>query len=123
MPDTAQQTTWYAYQKAWSDVSSAERRELLSRSVSEEYVYTNPSAECHGHDALQNYIETFRRSMPGASFKNRRYNEHHAQSHAEWTLYNAQGQKVQPGNSLALFGEDGRMMRVTGFFTVPAEAA
>lgn len=122
MPDTAQQTTWYTYQKAWSDVSSAERRELLGQSTSEDCVYTDPMTECRGQDALQSYIEQFLQTMPGATFKNRRFFEHHAQSHAEWTLYDAQGQEVQPGNSYARFGEDGRLTHIAGFFEVAPKA-
>ena len=118
MPDSAQQTTWYTYQKAWSDVSSDERRELLARSVSEDGVYTDPRSFCQGLNALVSYIEQFRQRMPGASFKNHRFVEHHAQSHAEWTLYDAQGQEVQPGNSYARYGEDGRITHVSGFFAV-----
>ena len=122
MLDSTQETTWYTYQKAWSDVSSAERRELLTRSVSEDGIYTDPQSECRGYDALQTHIEQFRESMPGASFKNHRYLEHHAQSHAEWILYDAQGQELQPGNSYALYGEDGRITRVAGFFAVAPES-
>ncbi|MBE7209851.1 MAG: nuclear transport factor 2 family protein [Gluconacetobacter diazotrophicus] len=122
MPDSAQQTIWHTYQKAWSDVSPDTRRELLARSVSEDGVYTDPLAVCRGHDALQSYIEAFRQSMPGAAFKNHRFTAHHEQSHAEWTLYDAQGREVQPGNSYARFGEDGRLTQVTGFFAVPEGA-
>ena len=123
MPDTAQQTTWSTYQKAWSDVSPAARRELLAHSTSEDGFYTDPLAVCQGHDALQSYIEAFRQSMPGASFKNHRFSAHHAQSHAEWSLYDAQGQEVQPGSSYARFGEDGRLTHVTGFFAAAPEGA
>lgn len=118
MSDSTLQTTWHTYQKAWSDVSPAERRELLARSVAENGIYTDPRSSCQGYDALQNHIEQFRQSMPGASFKNHRFVEHHAQSHAEWTLYDAQGQEVQPGNSYARYGEDGRITHVAGFFAV-----
>ena len=123
MDATAHQTTWSTYQQAWSDVPPATRRELLARSVSEGGVYTDPLAVCQGHDALQAYIEAFRQSMPGASFKNHRFTAHHDQSHAEWSLYDAQGQEVQPGHSYARFGADGRLTHVTGFFAAPAEAA
>ncbi len=116
MPESPQETTWYTYQKAWSDVSSAERRELLARSVSENGVYTDPLSSCQGYDALVNYIEQFRASMPGALFKNHRFVEHHAQSHAEWTLYDAQGKEFQSGNSYARYGQGGRITHVTGFF-------
>ena len=118
MPASTQETTWYTYQKAWSDVSPAERRELLARSLSEGCVYMDPRSLCQGYDVLTSHIEQFRASMPGASFKNHRFVEHHAQSHAEWTLYDAQGQEIQSGNSYARYGQDGRITHVAGFFTV-----
>jgi hypothetical protein len=109
-------STWYTYQKAWSDVSSAERQGLLVDSVTDGCVYTDPSTQCNGRAELMAFIEQFRQSMPGTSFKNNTFTHHHAQSLATWVLQDAQGNELQPGMSYARFGEDGRLTLVTGFF-------
>ncbi len=115
-------STWATYQAAWEDIGSSERQDLLYRSVSDHCIYSDPMVECHGREELIAYIEEFRKSMPGGSFKNHEFINHHSQSHAEWKLYDATGKEVQPGSSWAEFGQDGRITRVTGFFAVPEAA-
>lgn len=117
MSDDPKLATWHTYQAAWAPhLSSAERQELLTRSVHEDGVYADPHSECLGHAALLAHIEAFRQQMPDAPFRNHSFLSHHAQSLAEWTLYDAQGTELQPGKSYARFGEDGRLTRIAGFF-------
>ena len=123
MPEEANFATWTTYQKAWSDVSTAKRQNLLRRSVADAGTYTDPLVHCTGHAELLAYIEQFRASMPGASFRNHQFMEHHAQSLAAWTLYDAQGAEIQPGTSYAQFGEDGRLTHIIGFFATDFNAA
>ena len=119
MQNEEKSATWSTYQKAWSDVSASERQDLLNRSVSADCVYTDPLVQCTGREELIAYIRQFRQSMPGGSFKNQKFVEHHGESLAEWTLYDAGGAAPQSGASHARFGEDGRITRVTGFFDIP----
>lgn len=116
MSNDAYRSTWATYQAAWEEVGDTERQELLSRSVADDCVYTDPQGQCEGRAALTTYIEQFRQGLPGYSFKNHTFAAHHAQAIAEWTLYDAQGAEAQPGKSYAHFGEDGRITNVAGFF-------
>ena len=116
MPDNAYRSTWATYQAAWEDVTSAERQNLLSSSVTDDCVYTDQLSQCNGRAELIAHIEQFRQRMPGKSFKNHKFLHHHAQSLAEWMLYDEKGAELQPGSSWARYGEDGRITNVSGFF-------
>ncbi len=118
MSTEAHRSTWATYQAAWEEVSPAQRRDLLSGSVAEACVYSDPQGEIHGLTELIAYIEKFRETMPGVSFKNHTFLDHHAQSMAAWTLYDKEGAALQPGSSWAFFGDDGRITKVSGFFEV-----
>ena len=119
MANEAYRATWATYQAAWEDVGAAQRQDLLSRSVTDNCVYTDPQGQAGSRAELTAYIEGFRQAMPGYSFKNHKFLEHHAQSLAEWTLYDAGGAEAQPGSSWAHYGEDGRITNVSGFFDTP----
>ncbi len=119
MPNEAYRATWATYQAAWGDVSSAERQELLSKSVSDNCVYTDPQGQANNRAELIAYIEGFRQAMPGYTFKNHTFLDHHAQSMAGWILHDASGAEAQPGSSWAHYGEDGRITNVSGFFEAP----
>ncbi len=121
MPTSEYRSTWATYQAAWEEVSSAERQDLLSKSVTDDCVYSDPTGQATSRSELVNFIEQFRRAMPGASFKNHTFLDHHAQSIATWSLY-LPGSEIA-GKSWAHFGEDGRITNVSGFFEVPEPAA
>ncbi len=119
MANEAYRATWATYQSAWEDVTAAERQNLLNKSVSDNCVYADPQGQTSNCEELISYIEGFRKAMPGYSFKNHKFSDHHAQSIAEWTLCDADGAEVQPGSSWAHYGEDGRITNVSGFFDMP----
>ena len=119
MINEAYRETWATYQAAWEDVSPAERQELLNKSVADDCVYTDPLGQARSRAALIAYIEGFQQAMPGYSFKNHTFSDHHAQSLAGWMLYDGGGAEVQPGSSWAHYGEDGRITSVSGFFAAP----
>ncbi len=119
MQSEALKTTWATYQAAWEDVGPEERQQLLNTSVTDDCVYSDPNVECSGRVALVEYIEAFRQSLPGGTFKNHTFLDHHAQSIAEWSLNDASGAELQPGKSYARYDEDHRITVVTGFFQTP----
>jgi hypothetical protein len=113
-------STWNTYQAAWSDITPTERQKLLSSSVAENCVYTDPTDECHGHKELISKIERSQQRRPGVSFKNDKLLTHHAQGLSNWTMYDAKGGVILRGMSYARFGEDGRLTQMSGFFEPPA---
>lgn len=58
--------------------------------------------------------------MPGTVFRNDAYLPHNDWSLAHWTLYEALGNAMVHGASVANYDPDGRIVRVTGFFPIPA---
>ena len=111
--------TWNIYQKAWGPVEEAERRDLLSHSVSNNIVYTDPGSQVEGVDALVTRIAGSQKNMPGASFKNDTFLEHHGQGLFNWTMYSPDGSIFLTGSSFGRFGDDGRLVEATGFFKTP----
>lgn len=116
MAAEAKLQTWKTYQSAWSDLSDDERRTLLAQSVVEDCIYTDPTDSCEGVEALIAHIEGSRKKMPGARFQNDKFLDHHDQGLSEWTMFDSEGSVVATGTSYALFGTDGRLTQMTGFF-------
>ena len=116
MRDEAKLATWTAYQAAWSDMSAGKRRALLDESVNEHCIYSDPTSCCEGAVALMEHIERSREKVPGASFRNDKFLDHHDQGLSEWTMFDGTGAVVATGTSYARFGVDGRLTHMTGFF-------
>ena len=116
MTDEAKLTAWTDYQAAWSDISDEERRALLGRSVAESCVYSDPTSNCDGVEALICHIKQSQKKMPGARFQNDEFLDHHEHGLSEWTMFDGKGTKVTTGTSYARFGADGLMTQMTGFF-------
>jgi hypothetical protein len=116
MDNQAYLDTWTAYLKAWSSVSPAKRETLLSGSVSENCVYTDPTSECRGHSELIYRMERSQQRYPGAYFNNEKLICHHAQGLFSWTMCDAAGSVLTPGWSFAHFNAEGRLVQTSGFF-------
>ena len=110
------QNTWEAYQSAWSDIPTDERRRILSRSVADDCVYSDPTDLCHGVDELITHIEGSQKKVPGARFRNDKLLVHHDQAMSNWTMFDGNGATVATGTSYARFRGDGRLVQMTGFF-------
>lgn len=110
---------WVIYQAAWSDISAGERQYLLTSSVAEDAVYTDPATRpLHGYGEVLPYLTKFPQDYPGTWFQNNRLATHHGQGLAEWTMFEAKGQQLE-GTSYARYGADGRLTQMTGFFASP----
>ena len=107
---------WRLYQSAWAPISDVERQELLGRSVADDIVYTDPTSQVHGVAALADRIAKSQQQFPGSRFRNDSFLEHHGQGLFQWTMLNGDGEDAVKGSSYGRFGEDGRLVRATGFF-------
>jgi len=107
---------WLTYASAWTAVSPTERRERLSRSVSERCIYTDPITRCDGHDALLHYIEQFQAETPGGSFHTDEFTEHHNQGLIRWRRMDGRRIAIGHGASYVRFGDDQRLTHMSGFF-------
>ncbi len=108
--------TWATYQSAWRDISEDERNTLLVDSVAADGRYQDPQGETSGIEELAAYIATFRQSAPGSLFSNYRFLTHHDQAVANWTLNGPDGEVMIRGASHAVYGADGKLTQITGFF-------
>ena len=115
--------TWKRYQAAWSDVSAANRKELLEGSVSANAIYTDPTSECRGLQELIAKIEQSQQKAPGASFENTKFLSHHQQGFSSWTMQNSEGATIATGNSYARFNQEGLLIQMTGFFELPGKSS
>jgi len=70
MQHDAHRSAWANYQAAWSNVGADERQHLLTSSVAEDCIYTDPAGVRHGHEALITYLEQFQQRLPSAYFEN-----------------------------------------------------
>ena len=115
--------TWKRYQAAWSDISSEERKTLLSGSVAADAVYTDPTNECHGLQQLIAKIEQSQQKTPGATFENTKFLTHHQQGLSSWTMRSKEGATLATGNSYARFNAEGLLIQMTGFFELPGKSS
>lgn len=116
MMNEAYLATWKTYQAAWADIGVAQRRKLLTESVAEDCIDSDPIAACRGIDALNAKIEDSKQKFPGASFRNDTFLDYHDHGLSHWTMLNKEGAKMVEGASYARFGADGKLTQMTGFF-------
>lgn len=110
------ETIWLTYASAWTVLSPTKRRDRLTRSVSEQCVYTDPNARCDGYDELLHYIALFQRETPGGSFRTDEFAEHHNQGLIKWTRMDDRKNAIHQGASYVRFGDDQRLTHMSGFF-------
>jgi SnoaL-like domain len=109
------QSLWDLYAACWS-APSTRRREQLDACVTSDVVYRDPNAVVTGVEALSAYMEGFGNAFPGERFAIDRVDEHHSRSLSHWRQLLADGSERQHGASMALAGQDGRLVEITGFF-------
>lgn len=106
---------WQRYARTWT-LDGAERTPELLACVDEDCVYCDVNGVVEGRERLAAYMEGFKRSAPGASFRILRVAEHHARCLSDWALHAADGRVLQTGRSFAERSGDGRLRHITGFF-------
>ena len=109
-----------AYALAWNAPDGAERRRALERAWTDDGVYSDPTAEVAGRDALLAHIGGFQAQMPGARIVlTSGVDEHHGMLRFTWALRGSDGATITDGVDFVELAADGRIRRVTGFFGPP----
>jgi hypothetical protein len=116
MTKVAVEQAWNAYLEAYGNVSGEDRRRLLTESVSDDVISTNPGDGTQGLESLVLHVEQFQQRLPGSYFKINSLKFHHEQVLAEWTLYKADGTAVTTAHTYGVFNEQGRLKKLIGFF-------
>lgn len=111
--------TWEAYSIAWSMPDESDRLKLLELSLSPDCIYTDPLMQTIGYAQLSAYISELHKNIPGVAFVITDFKNHHDRSLAHWNMVNGNGNLLFEGASYGLYGADGRLTQMTGFFEPP----
>ena len=107
---------WKTYQDAWADVTAEERERLLRASVTEDVVFTSPSAHGRGLSELVTHVTEFQQQFPGAYFRNEQLIEQNDQLLSSWTMFNGDDSVFAKGQSYARISEKGLLAHLAGFW-------
>jgi SnoaL-like domain len=115
----SRRTVWETYAQAWKETSREAKASALRQSVSPECVYTDPLTIAHGHAELIQSMLDFHQKIPGGHFPLTYFLDHHNVSIARWNMVAGDGTVLGDGVSYGQYGEDGKLVTMTGFFELP----
>ena len=106
------------YGAAWAEPDEERRRDLLERAWAEDGVYTDPSAEVKGREALVAHIGGFLEQAQGGRIVITSQVDHHhgTRLRFSWAMQSAAGQTLAEGMDYGELDEDGRLKLIVGFF-------
>lgn len=106
-----------AYVSAWSEPDKDERRAWLEISWAEHGVYSDPSIEVCGREALVQHIGRVLKHFAGQRvLLTSGVDVHHSRIRFTWAMVNLDGKRTAEGSDFGEIGSDGRLTRITGFF-------
>jgi uncharacterized protein YndB with AHSA1/START domain len=110
---TASIDTWFS---AWSDADSAARDRALVQIALPEVRFSDKYSRTDGVDELSTHLDAARRFMPGIRLE-RRGDVRHCQGSAlaDWVAVK-DGNEISRGTNLFVFGPEGEIRSVTGFW-------
>lgn len=105
------------YIAAWFETDPELRLGLLMNAWADDGVYLDPSAAVEGRAALVDHLGAFQGEYPDHKLMLLSgIDSHHECARFEWGLADPDGNTVITGTDFAVFGDDGRLQSVTGFF-------
>ena len=110
------QDTWEAYTQSWKVESSAEKRALFEKSLTDQCIYHDPLTKTLGWSELEKYMIEFHEKIPGGHFVTTQFLAHSNKSIARWEMKDGNKQVLGDGVSYGEYGEDGKLISMTGFF-------
>ncbi|MDQ3955297.1 MAG: nuclear transport factor 2 family protein [Actinomycetota bacterium] len=105
------------YGDAWNEDDQEAREALLRKSLADDAVYCDPTAEVAGPAALAEHIGQTRRAF--GRFRIERtsgYEEHHGYGRFSWRMESDDGELIVEGFDVVRIAADGRLQTVIGFF-------
>jgi hypothetical protein len=114
MPDLT--TVVDDYIATWNETDAERRRELVTRTFTEDATYVDPLMDGEGPQALDAMIAGAQAQFPGARFELAGAPDaHHDVVRFTWFLHAADGARIATGYDYATLSDDGRLRAVTGF--------
>ena len=106
------------YGAAWSEPDEAKRRELLEKAWADDGIYTDPTAEVKGREALVAHIGAFLEQSQGGQIVIASGVDSHHGKHLRfsWKSLNADGEMTGEGIDYGALDKDGRLKLIVGFF-------
>jgi hypothetical protein len=115
-----QQNIWETYTNSWPEVNESKRLQLFERALSPDCIYTDPLIQTIGYEQLSRYMSELQNNVLGVKFATTDFKNHHDRSLAHWNMLDGEGNCLTQGASYGLYGSDGRLTQMSGFFDPPA---
>jgi hypothetical protein len=109
-----------AYVGAWNEMDLGKRRMLLETSWAESGIYSDPTAQVSGREALVQHLgRLIEHFADQRVLLTSGVDEHHGLIQFTWARVGSDGRKIRRGIDFGEVGADGRLVRITGFFGPP----
>lgn len=118
MDSNSRQNTWETYTRSWSEIDEPRRLRLFEQSLSPDCVYIDPLVQTTGYKQLSGYMSELHKNVPGVRFVTTDFQNHHDRSLTHWNMLDIDGNVLSRGASYGLYGADGRLLQMTGFYQV-----
>lgn len=119
MESNSHKDIWEAYTKSWSVADASKRLQLFEECLSPDCVYTDPITRATGYDQLSRYMADLHKHVPGVTFVTTDFKSHHDRSLTHWNMVSGSGEILSQGASYGVYGTDGRLTQMAGFFELP----
>ena len=101
---------------AWNEHDPDAVRGHLERALAPSVEFIDPSIETHGLDEFEANVHEVHRQLPGAVYsRTSGIDSHHRLHRYSWEV-TRDGELVLPGFDVTELDDDGRVLRVLGFF-------
>ena len=105
------------YLAMWNEEDPARRAELVTTAWAADGRYADPVQEAAGHAALSEMVAAIHQQLPGHRFsRTSGIDVHHDELRFGWQLAAPDGTVAVAGVDVGAVGDDGRLLRITGFF-------
>jgi hypothetical protein len=104
------------YLAAWNESDTSQVRAHLEHAVSPDVLFVDPANTTRGLDELEAMIVKARRDRPGAEYLRTSGVDGHNQRYRYLWEVRMDGKVVMPGMDVATVDDDGRILRIDGFF-------
>ena len=109
-----------AYVAAWNEADEEKRRTLLEKSWAENGIYSDPTAQVSGREALVQHLgRLIQQFADHRVLLTSGVDEHHGLLKFTWARMGPDGRRIRDGIDFGELAADGRLLRITGFFGLP----
>jgi hypothetical protein len=100
----------------WNESDSDKVRSHLERALAAGVEFIDPSIETHGIDEFEANVHKVKEQLPGTRYERTSGVESHHRLHRhEWQI-SRDGEVLMPGFDVTEVDDDGKVLRVLGFF-------